>query len=167
MAELSGAVREWDLVESSAVTRCVPVTIASGSTPVAAAAVAATLLLLAVSRFRVDVSSNIYHAVTLPDGANLPRYADGASLPPFAQDWVPQGRHILSLLPLDPGWFSEANLDAAFLGVGILVVFVSVFALLRIIARLGGTDAVGLAAGALLVASAIWTSATPSCPASR
>jgi len=142
MAGLPGAAREWDLVDGGAARQCVPATITSDSKPVAAAAIVATLLLLAVTGFRFDGSSNVHHAVALPDAA---------SLPPFMQGWFTQGRRLLSLLPLDLGMVSEAHLHAAFLGAGILVAFVCTFALLRIVSRLGGTDAMGLAAAALPV----------------
>ena len=141
MAGLYGAAREWDLVDGSAVRVCVPATITSGAKAAAAAAVAATLLLLAVTGFQFDVSSNGYFAALAPGAAGLP---------PFAQDWLTHGRHILSSLPLAPGFIGEANLHAVFLGAGVLTVFVCVFALLRIVARLAGTDAMGLAAGAVL-----------------
>jgi len=142
MAGLYGAAREWDLVDGSTVRQCMPAAITTGAKPVATAAAAATLLLLAVTGFRFDVSRNVYHTAAL---------LDAASLPPFAQDWITQGRHILSLLLPGPGWVSETNLHAALLGAEVLAVFVSTFALLRIVARLGGTDAMGLAAGAVLV----------------
>lgn len=147
MSGLYGAAREWDLVQDRAVRHCAPATITSGTKRVAVAAVGATLLLLAVTGFRFDVSTNVYHAGLAPD----------AGQPPLAQAWFTQGLHgpslglrSLSLLPLASRLVSEANLHAILLGAGVLAVFVWVFAALRMIARLAGTDAVGLAAGAVL-----------------
>jgi hypothetical protein len=48
MAELYGAVREWDLVAESVVAQPMPARIASGLKPLAAASVAAALLLLPI-----------------------------------------------------------------------------------------------------------------------
>lgn len=142
MSGLYGAAREWDVVDGVAVRHCVPAMVTSGAKPAAAAAVGATLLLLAVTGFRFDAGSNVDHAA-------LASFATG--LPPLARAWLSQAWHLLSALPLEPGLVSEAHLHAAFLGAGVLSAFVCTFALLRIVARLGGTDAIGLAAGALLV----------------
>jgi hypothetical protein len=142
MAGLYCAARELDLVDVSAVRDCVPATITSGAKRVAAAAAAATLLLLGVTGFRFDMRSDVYPAASA---------SDAAGQPVLGQAWFSPGPRILSWVGLDPGLASGANLHAPLLVAGVLAVFVCAFALLRIAARLAGTDAMGLAVGTLLV----------------
>ncbi len=159
MAELYGAVREWDLVAETVVVQPMPARTASGLKPLAAASVAAAILLLLPVGIGLGIRSGVAFGVRLGAAEQLSQPFTTAVPAGFDQLFGPVlgqaaaavwSRGNPAAMPADPSAIPAA-MHPWLIACGVVTVFGGCFALLRIVARLAAVDAIGLAAGALLI----------------
>jgi hypothetical protein len=138
-----GAAHGWGLTVDSVVRVSVPRTRAIGPLPIAAAAVAATMLLLLATGFRFGIGDSLHYVRAVPDYAGVPQYA---------RDGFRQGlqRIAVSVMFLSR-IAADGDLHGWLVACRILTVFGCCTGLVRIFARLAAADAWGLPAGALLI----------------
>ena len=142
--------RDWDLSVGAVTTLRIPGPRPTGLKSVAAAALAATLLVLLVTGFRVGIGGGAFH-VSLVRGY-APAMSGYASVPPVLANRLNHVLHAIAgfLAPLRTRLAAGQDLHALMLAGYLLSVLGGCFGLLWIVVRLAATDAVGLAAGALL-----------------
>ncbi len=159
MAELYGAVREWDLVAETVVVQPMPARTASGLKPLAAASVAAAILLLLPIGIGLGIRSGVAFGVRLGAAEQLSQPFTTAVPAGFDQLFGPVlgqaaaavwSRGNPAAMPADPSAIPAA-MHPWLIACGVVTVFGGCFALLRIVAQLAAVDAIGLAAGALLI----------------